>query len=562
MKIKLKADDLPKNIEKAKITMIKVEAGDQIELGQEILILEASKNTINLKSEFAGKIEKVLVETGTEIEVGTELFLIKAEAQKSKKATAAIVNKTEKKRDLAIIGAGPGGYVAALKAAKNGAQVTLIEKNSLGGTCLNWGCVPTKALVRSAEVYDELKNAAEFGCKAENISFDWKEIIGRKDKIVAQLSQGIKSLLDKENVEFIKGKAELIDQNTVKVVQTAEEITIKTENIILATGSKPNKLAIVDKKAESLVLDSKALLELNELPEEIVIIGGGVIGLEFAFILARLDVKVTVIEYLAEILNFLDPDLISEITEAALEAGIKIQTKAEAKSIKKTLANRALVEFEAEGEKKYISADKVLMAAGRKADFGGLDLAALGLKTEKSKAGLGIKVNQKMQTTVNNIYAIGDMTAKTQLAHAASEQGIVAVKNILGQKAKMDYQAIPKAIFTEPEIAVVGLSEKEAKAQALDFKVGKFPIKANSKALTLAKKRGFVKLITAVESDLVLGASIIGPHATDLIAELTLAINNKLKVEEIIETIHAHPTSAESIHEAALAVRDEGSLHF
>lgn len=562
MKIKLTADDLPKNIKKAKITKIKVEAGDQIELDQEILILEASKTTINLKSEIAGEIEKILVETGAEIEVGEELFLIKAEAQKSKKSKSIKVNEKEKKRDLTIIGAGPGGYVAALKAAKNGAQVSLIEKNNLGGTCLNWGCIPTKALVRSAEVYDELKNAEEFGCQAENISFDWKQIINRKDKIVNKLSQGIKSLLDKAGVEFIQGRAELIDQNTVKVVQAAAEITIKTENIILATGSKPNKLAIVDKKAESLVLDSKALLELTELPEKIVIIGGGVIGLEFAFILARLDVDVTIIEYFAEILNFLDPEVIKEITDAAVEAGIRIQTKAEAKSIKNTLADRALVEFETEGEKKYITADKVLMAAGRKANFGGLDLESLAIEKEKNQAGLGIRVNSQMQTTANNIYAIGDVTAKTQLAHAASEQGIVAVKNILGQKAEMNYNAIPKAIFTEPEIAVVGLSEKEAKAQNLDFKTGKFPIKANSKALALGKERGFVKLVTDLESDFVLGAVIIGPHATDLIAELTLAVNNQLTTEEIIETIHAHPTSSESIHEAALAVRDEGSLHF
>jgi len=560
MEIKLKAVDLPENIKKAEVTSIKVKKGDQITEGEEIIDLEANKTTISLTADQAGKIKEILIAEGSEIEIGT--ILMKIDTNFNEKETETEIKKQlQKNREsqITIIGGGPGGYVAALKAAKMGTDVTLVEKEKLGGTCLNWGCIPTKALVRSAEIYNNFKNAAKFGCRAENIDFKWDEIISRKNKIVSQLTNGIKSLLKKHKVEVITGRAEIVDKNTVLVVKDEKELIINTTNIILATGSKPIELPIVAEAADKHVLYSKKALDLEQLPQKMAIIGGGVIGLEFAFIFSRLDVEVTVIEYLEEVLSFLDSDVIREITEAAAEAGIKIYTGAEAKSVVATADNQALVEFKVFGQKKYITADKVLMAVGRQADLGGLDLEKTGIMLDDTG---GIKVNKKMQTTVDNIYAIGDCTGKTQLAHAASHQGIIAVKNILDEKAEMNYNVIPTAVFTAPEIAAVGLTEKEAANKDFDIKIGKFPVMANGKALTLGETRGFVKIISDAETDSVLGGTIIGPHATDLIAEITLAVNNNLTTEAIIDTIHAHPTSAESIYEAALAVRPEGALHY
>ena len=394
----------------------------------------------------------------------------------------------------------------------------------------------------------------------KQVGFNWSEIIDRKDKIVTQLTQGIDSLLSKHNVELISGKAQLVDQETVRVTKDKEEVEVDSEKIILATGSQPVELPIVNENAEKHLIYSKQALDLDELPEELVIIGGGVIGLEFAFIFSQLDVEVTVVEYLDDVLSFLDGDLTAEITKEAEKAGINIYTKAEAQDIKSTTDNQALVKFKTENNENYVTADKVLMAVGRKPDLGGLEIEKLGIELNE-KTG-GIKVDKSMKTTMDNIYDIGDVTGKTQLAHAASHQGIVAVKNILGQRAEMKYSAIPTAIFTNPEIAVVGLTEEEAEMESREIKVGKFPVAANGKALTLVETTGVVKLIADPESDYVLGAAIIGPHATDLIAEVTLAVNNQLTTEEVIETIHAHPTSAESIHEAALDLRPEGSLHY
>jgi dihydrolipoamide dehydrogenase len=561
MEIKLKASDLPENIKKAEVTSIKVKKGDQITAGEEIIDLEANKTTISLTAGQAGIINEILIEEGSEIEIGT--VLLKIDTNFNEKETETEIKKetkNSKESQITIIGGGPGGYVAALKAAKMGADVCLIEKEELGGTCLNWGCIPTKALVRSAEIYNNLKNAAQFGCSAENMNFNWDQIISRKNKIVSQLTNGIKSLLKKHKVKVIRGQAEIVDKNTVLIAKDKKELIINTKNIILATGSKPIELPIVATAADKHLLYSKQALDLEELPQKMAIIGGGVIGLEFAFIFSRLDVEVTVIEYLDEILAFLDSDVITEITEAAAEEGIEIYTGAEAKSVKATADQQALVEFEVSDQKKYITADKVLMAVGRQAYLGDLDLEKIGIMIDENTG--GIKVNEKMQTTVDNIYAIGDCTGKTQLAHAASHQGVIAAKNILAEKAEMDYNTIPAAVFTAPEIAAVGLTEKEAANKDLEIKIGKFPVMANGKALTLGETRGFVKIISDAETDSVLGGTIIGPHATDLIAEITLAVNNNLTTEEIIDTIHAHPTSAESIHEAALAVRPEGALHY
>jgi dihydrolipoamide dehydrogenase len=448
---------------------------------------------------------------------------------------------------ITIIGGGPGGYVAAIQAAKMGAKVVLVEKDRLGGTCLNRGCVPTKALVRSANVYNIIKNSKEFGVEVESCNINIEKIIERKDNIVNQLVKGISFLIKKNKIIYIEGQGEIKDKNTVIVKE--DDILINTKNIIIATGSTADIPPIKGIDNEN-VLTSTQMLDLKELPESLVIIGGGVIGMEFAFIYASFGVKVTVIEFLSQILNTFDKDVLREIKKSAKKAGISIHTNAKVIEIKESKDKNCVVAFEKNEEVNYVTSNKVLISAGRKPYFKGIGLEKLGI--ELNDGDRGIKVNEKMQTSIPNIYAIGDVTNKILLAHVASHQGVVAVKNILNEDTDMDYSAIPSAVFTVPEIGTVGINEKTAEEMGIDYKVGKFPFTANGKALTAGKTEGFVKIIRDVKTNRVIGATIIGTHATDLIAEITLAIKNNLTIYEIIETIYAHPTTAEAIYEAAL----------
>ena len=339
-----------------------------------------------------------------------------------------------------------------------------------------------------------------------------------------------------------------------------EEMLLKARHIILATGSEPVVLPIPGSASEA-VIDSTQALELDELPETMVIIGGGVIGMEFAFIFARLGVKVTVIEYLDQILPPVDEDLAQEVFRSARMAGIQIYTQARVTAITEGEGGQAAVVFEnaATGEAlPELTADKVLMAVGRRPHLEGLGAVEIGVELDAN--GRGIKVNERMQTNIENIYAIGDVTAKMMLAHAASHQGLVAVDNILGRDTLMDYSAVPNAIFTDPEIASVGVAEKDAAAGNLNVRVGRFPFAANGKALTLGNSRGFVKLITEADTGVIIGGSIVGPGATDLIGEITLAVQHRLTAEQVARTIHAHPTLPEAIFEAAWAA-ESGALH-
>ncbi len=460
--------------------------------------------------------------------------------------------------DITIIGGGPGGYVAAIQAGKMGAKVTLVEKSMglLGGTCLVSGCIPTKTLVRSAEVYKTLQKASEYGITVGQISVDMKKVIERKNKIVRRLGQGVKYLLNKNNVNIVEGFGRIEDNETVVVKGDTGESIIKTRNIIIATGSAPSKLSVPGVDHDN-VIDSKEALEMDELPKQLVIVGGGIIGMEFAFIYAHLGVQVTVIEFLDNVLDTLDEDISSEISKIAKSSGIQIYTKAKVEAIKESDSQSNVV-FTMEDQSKELIADKVLMAVGRQPSFDGLGIEDLSM--EFAEKGRGIKVNDKMETSIAGIYAIGDVTDQIQLAHVASHQGITAVKNILGQNTRMDYKAIPSAIFTDPEIAVIGMDEKTAQKENIAIKIGKFPFVASGKALSIGDTRGFVKIIANRSSKKVIGGSIIGPHATELIAEIALAIQNGLTTDQVAETVHAHPTLAEAVHEAALAALD-GALH-
>jgi dihydrolipoamide dehydrogenase len=462
----------------------------------------------------------------------------------------------DKKYKIAIIGSGPGGYTAALRAGQLGADTVLIEKEALGGTCLNWGCIPTKAFVRSAEVFADIQNAEDFGIKVEKAELDFPAVVKRKDKIVKRLVRGIDHLLGKKNIDRIDGRASFIDQNKIKIEKEAETIEIEAENIIIATGSETAVLPIPGADLDG-ILDSRSALDLNELPESMVIVGGGIIGMEFAFIFRNFGVDVTVVEYLDQLVSGVDSEIASELNRSARRRRISVKTSAEVKEIKKQ-ADAFEVVYQQKGKEKTAAAEKVLMAVGRKPYTEGLNLEKSGVNLSGKRR--AVQVNEKMETNVPGIYAVGDVTDKILLAHVASHQGVIAVENIMGMDKKMDYQAVPGAIFTSPEIGTVGLSEEEAKEKGIDYEVGSFPFAASGKVMAMGEREGKIKLITEKASDKIIGAALIGLEASDLIAELTLAVNLGLTAENLRETIHAHPTTAEVVHEAALDLAD-GSLN-
>ncbi|MFZ5753611.1 MAG: dihydrolipoyl dehydrogenase [Bacillota bacterium] len=565
MLLEIKLENLPNHAKEAKVTEVCKKAGDKVNGNDILFTVEANKSAMEIYADAVGIMEKITVQVGDLVKVGQVVAIIDGEKVQAHNTTnqfdyfANLLKpmKQEIKTDVAIIGGGPGGYVAAVKAAQLGANVVLIEKDSLGGTCLNRGCIPTKAFVRSAEIYSHLKNAEHYGCLASHVSLDMKKVLNRKNTVVNQLVQGIKYLLDKHKVKVIQGMGELLDTETVFIRNKTHETYVKAKNIIIATGSKKAVPPIPDLDLENII-DSDQALQLDKLPDKLVIIGGGVIGMEFAFIYANFGVKVSVIEYFDEILASCDSDICEEIGQIAAAKGISVYKGARLKKIIKSEDGQCIVSFIKDKEY-YLTADKVLVAVGRQPELDGLGIEKLGI--ELNEHGKGIKVNSKMQTNISNIYAIGDVTNKVLLAHVASHQGIVAVKNIMGQPCEMDYEVIPSAIFTDPEIAVVGMTEKMAQKTGVSLEVGKFPFAASGKALTLGEYRGFVKVIKDKATGKLIGGAIIGPHATDLIAELALAIKNQLTPEQVIEVIHAHPTTAETIHEAVLSL--EGSaIHF
>lgn len=566
--INITLDSISGHAKEGKVCKIYKVEGEYIATDDVLLEIESSKGNKAISSNVTGKIISIDVEEGDTVKVGDVLAKIEGEAENNTQAGEAKKfdyfgslikpQKQELETDIAIIGGGPGGYVAAIQAAKLGAHVTLIEKGNLGGTCLNYGCIPTKALVRSSEVFHHLKHAENYGLHAEHVSVDIRKVINRKNKIVDQLVGGIQYLLDQHKVTVIHGVAQIVDQETIYVKEKNVEYTIKPKDIIIASGSETTELPIPGITLKH-VITSKEALDLTTLPERLVIIGGGVIGMEFAFIFNSFGVKVSVVEYFDHILANLDADIYEEMTQIAKQKGIHIFTSSKVEEIIESEHEECVVAFDHMGEKKFICADKVLMAVGRTPYVGDLNLAELNIRLNENKK--GIKVDRKMQTNVSNIYAIGDVTGHIQLAHVASHQGIVAVNNIMGHESQMDYDVVPSAIFTSPEIAVVGISEAEAERSKMDVVIGKFPFQANGKALTLGESQGFVKLIKAKETNKIIGGAVIGPHATDLIGEIALAVKNGLTAESIIETIHAHPTTAESIHESALAT-EGGALHF
>jgi dihydrolipoamide dehydrogenase len=449
--------------------------------------------------------------------------------------------------DIVIVGGGPGGYVAAIKAGQLGYKVAVIERENVGGVCLNWGCIPTKTLLKSAKVFEQFKHAKDYGIdvKPDSFSANFPDMVKRKDSVVRRLTGGVAALLKKNGATLIKGFGEVVDANHVKV----GDDTIEAKFIILATGASvimPPIPGLQEGFDAGFVLTSKEILDLKTLPSSLVIVGGGVIGLEFATIFSSLGTKVTVIEKQPTILSSVDEEIRGLFFKKITKDGVQIFTSATVTSI-----GQGIVNYELDGKATEVKVDKVLMAVGMKPNI--KSFASLNLAMEKA----GVQVNEHMQTTLNNVYAIGDVTGKFMLAHVASHAGLVAIDHIHGGDATMDYRAIPNGIYTFPEIAMVGLTEQDAKAQGIDYKVSTFPVMANGKAMGENEKDGLVKIIVSKPYNEIIGVHIMASAATEMITEATLAINLEATAEELVHTIHPHPTLAEMMMEAAHGIIDK-----
>ncbi|MCL6479705.1 MAG: dihydrolipoyl dehydrogenase [Peptococcaceae bacterium] len=447
---------------------------------------------------------------------------------------------------VVVIGGGPGGYVAAVRAAQLGARVALVEKGNVGGTCLNRGCIPTKVLAAGASMIHTVRRAADFGVFAGEVTVDFSRLAERKDQVVGRLVQGVEYLIKKNKIDLIKGTARLAGKGRVAVEGPEGARELEAENIILATGTEPALIEAFGYDGERVFTSDQAL-NLKEVPERLAIIGGGVIGCEFACIFSALGAKVTVLEMMPAILPLMDKDVSRQMQSYLKRQGISVLTKVKIESVRKQDDAVAAV---LEGGQE-VAADRILISIGRVMNLKGLGL-------EKAGVSLGergeVLVNDRMETSAPGIYAVGDITGCMQLAHVASAQGLVAAENIMGRDRLMDYRVVPSCIFTHPEAAGVGMTAQEAESSGIEFKSGKFSFIASGKAQAMGETEGFVKVLADAGTDRILGVHIVGPHATDLIAGAAVAMQMGATVRQLAETIHAHPTLAEAVVEAAEAV--------
>ena len=456
--------------------------------------------------------------------------------------------------DIAIIGGGPGGYVGAIRAAQLGAKTAVIERDALGGTCLNRGCIPSKALISVVEAAYTAREAKAFGVQCEVTGIDVGRMKKHMERCVKQLVMGVEGLMEKNGITVFRGHGTFRSPTDIAVAGDEGETVLSAEKAVIATGSVPFLLPIPGADLPG-ILTSDDALKLTEAPESIAIIGGGAIGLEWAFIYAGLGSKVTVIEMMPTILPTEDEEVTAELAKSLKKRKIKIITDARCEAIEKTPEGLRLL-YEQEGESGSVEASQVMMAAGRRAYTENLGLEAAGVEDDRGR----VMADDKYRTSAESIYAVGDCLRGIGLAHQASHEAIAAVENALGHDGYLNPAAIPACVFTWPEVASVGLKERDAREQGLDISVGSFPFRANGKAIGAGEREGFVKLVADAASGRVLGGSIFGPNASSLIAEVTLAVHHELTLHDIAETIHAHPTLPEVVAEAAHVAMGQG-LH-
>jgi dihydrolipoamide dehydrogenase len=449
------------------------------------------------------------------------------------------------KVDLAVLGGGPGGYVASMRASKLGLKTAVIEKDNLGGVCLNYGCIPTKTLYHVARTLDEIRKAEIFGIDVSAPKLDFKKAMARKDRIIEIQRKALKSHFDKNNIELIKGTGEIVAKGRILVKTSGkQDIEIEAKNIIIATGSSASNVEPFD-LSEDGIMDNIGILSLEEVPESLLIIGGGVVGSEFANIFSSFGSDVTIIEMLPRILSTEDEEVSKIIYKVFRRKGVNILTGSRIESFKKS--DKKFICTTSNGDK--VNADKILISVGRKPNSTGIGVEKVGI--EVGSKGY-IKVDSHLKTNVEGIYAVGDVIGSGfQLAHVASEEGKIAAENIAGRVRKMSYDVIPWAVFTTPEIGTVGLNEEQAKKKNIKVRTGIFPFSSSGKAYITGETEGFIKIVTNSETGEILGAQMVGPEASNLVHEVAVAMKGELLVDDLASTVHSHPTLSESVMEAA-----------
>ena len=455
--------------------------------------------------------------------------------------------------DVVVIGSGPGGYVAAIRAGQLGLKTMLVEKEGVfGGTCLHVGCIPTKALLHTADLLDQLKRARDFGVIVENVRLDWAMLQKRKERVVKRLSGGVGFLLKKNKVETVKGFGVIAGAGKVEIKGDEGVQTVYARNIIIATGSVPRSLPAIEIDGQT-ILTNNEILSLPAQPKSLAVIGAGAVGVEFASMFASFGTEVTLIEMLPRILPVEDEDISDALAESFQKRRIETLVGTRVESVKNEGNAVTVTLAEPDGKTGVRTVEKLLVAVGRKPRTEGIGLERVGIETERDF----IPVNGFMETSASNVFAVGDIVPSQQLAHVGSAEGILAVEKIAGREVRpMNYEHMPSATYCSPEVASVGITEATAKERGYDVQVGRFPFAANSKASILEEREGFVKIVSEAKYDELLGVHIIGPHATDLIAEAVVALEHEATVESLMRAVHAHPTLSESIMEAAHAAED------
>ena len=543
----------------------KKNVGDTVQKGEILFSVETDKLTNDVEAEADGVLLKILVPAGETVACKTLVGWLGAAgetvpdaasaaapaAATPAAAPAAATSAPATDNSVLVVGGGPGGYVAAIRAAQLGAKVTLIEKDKIGGTCLNRGCMPTKAMLHTSEIYEAATHSADIGIIGADVQVDWEKVQGFRASVVEKLTSGVRALCKANKVKVVMGEAKFTGPKTVSV--GGDSYT--AEKVIIAAGSHPIIPGIPGVKESKAVLDSTACLELDHIPESLLIIGGGVIGLELGSVYLRYGAKVTVIEMMPKLLPGMDGELTMLLQAKLSGQGMAIYTDSAVQKVEDT-ATGAKVTVKCPDGEKVFEAEKVLLAVGRGPETAGLGLESTGVKVEKGF----IQTDEKMETCVPGVYAIGDCTGKLMLAHGAMAMGEVAAENAMGGDRCFYPEESPSCAYVGPEFAGVGYTEEKAKELGIAYKVGKFPTSGNGRSLVAGHTDGMIKVLAGEKYGEILGVHILAPSATELIEEAALAIKLEATLEEFTQTIHCHPTVAEAVRESALAV-DKKAIH-
>ena len=532
-------------------------AGDAVKEGEPLFDVETDKLTNTIEASASGTLLKIYVPEGGTAKCLEKVAVIGAEGEAAPEEEAPAAAPAPEKAapaeagSVLVLGGGPGGYVAAIRAAQLGAKVTLVEKQKIGGTCLNRGCMPTKALLHSAEVYELATHSQDIGIIGRDVAVDWAKVQANRQSVSDRLTSGVAALMRANKISVVDGEAVFTGPKTVKV----GDKTLAADKIIIAVGSKPAMPPVPGLKGSKAVLDSTGALTLDHIPDSLLVIGGGVIGLELGSVYMRFGSKVTVVEMMDKLLPLMDAELTGIVQAQLQAAGMEILTSSSAVSVKDGPAGAEVTVKTPDGEK-VITAEKILVSTGRTPNTEGLGLDKAGVASEKGY----ITANERMETNVPGVYAVGDCNGKLMLAHAAMAMGEAAAENAMGGDASFYPEQSPSCCYVGPEFACVGLTEADCAARGIEVKVGRFPTSANGKSLVGGHTDGMIKVVAGAKYGEILGVHILAEDATDIIEEAALAIRLEATLDELVDTIHCHPTVSEGLREAALAA-DKRAVH-